>query len=77
MNPPLLFRYGLSLGLFIIGLILSGVTAFPLLIELRLLASWLGIADPSAYAELTGLQHWIARVLFALEYNRAQFPFLA
>ncbi|HEY8995027.1 MAG TPA: hypothetical protein VIM71_10225 [Lacunisphaera sp.] len=77
MNPTLLFRYRLSLGLFIVGLLLSGVTAFPLLTELRLLASWLGIANPADYAQLTGLQHWIARVLFALEYNQAHFPFLA
>lgn len=77
MNPTLLFRYRLSLGLFIVGLILSGVTAFPLLTELRLLASWLGIAHAADYAQLTGLQHWIARVLFALEQNEAQFPFLA
>lgn len=77
MNPALLFRYRLSLGLFIVGLILSGVTAFPLLTELRLLASWLGIANPADYAQLSGLQHWIARVLFALEYNHTHFSFLA
>jgi len=28
---------------FIIGLILSGVTAFPLLYELKLLSQWLGV----------------------------------
>jgi hypothetical protein len=77
VNPTLLSRYRLSLGLFIVGLILSGITAFPLLTELRLLASWLGITNPADYAQLTGLQHWIARVLFALEYNHQQFPFIA
>jgi len=77
MNPHQLFRYRLSLGLFIVGLILSGITAFPLLSEMRLLASGLGIANAADYAQLTGLQHWIARVLFALEQNQAQFPFLA
>lgn len=77
MNPNQLFRYRLSLGLFIVGLILSGITAFPLLTELRLLASWLGIANAADYAQLTGLQHWIARVLFALEYIMVHFPFLA
>ncbi len=77
MNPPLLLRYRLALGFFIVGLILSGTTAFPLLIELRLLASWLGITHPADYAQFTGLQHWIARVLFALEYNDAHHPFLA
>ena len=77
MNPPLLLRYRLVLGFFIVGLILSGITAFPLLTELRLLASWLGIANAADYAQLTGLQHWIARVLFALEKNAVEFPFLA
>ena len=77
MNSLLLRRYRLVLGFFIIGLILSGVTAFPLLTELRLLAGWLGIANPADYARLTGLQHWIARVLFALEQNQREFPFLA
>jgi hypothetical protein len=77
MNKTLLLRYRIGLGLFIVGLILSGVTAFPLLTELRLLASWLGITNAADYAELTGLQHWIARVLFALEYNAVNFPFLA
>jgi hypothetical protein len=77
MNPTLLLRYRVSLGFFIVGLILSGITAFPLLTELRWLASWLGIADAADYAQLTGFQHWIARVLVALEYNQAQFPFLA
>jgi len=71
------FRYRLSLGVFIVGLILSGLTAFPLLTELRLVASVLGIANPADYAQLTGLQHWIARVLFALEQNARDFPFLA
>ncbi len=77
MKLSLLRRYRLSLGVFIVGLILSGVTAFPLLFELRLLASGLGVANPADYAKLDGLQHWIARVLFALEQNQSQFPFLA
>ena len=38
----LLRRYRLTLGVFVVGLILSGVTAFPLLTELRLLAAWFG-----------------------------------
>ena len=36
-------RYHLVLGFFITGLILSGLTAFPLLHELRLMAAALGI----------------------------------
>lgn len=75
--PALLLRYRLALGFFIVGLGLSGLTAFPLLTELRLLAGWLGITNAADYAQLTGLQHWIARVLFALEQNQRDFPFLS
>src|ERR1700738_16733 len=50
-----LFAYRLSLGLFIAGLIVSGLTAFPLLRELSTLCRWLGISDPASYATLTGL----------------------
>ena len=74
---PLLLRYRLSLGLFIVGLVLSGLTAFPLLSELRLLASLLGIDSPERYADYHGLRHWIAYVLFGLEQTDARFPFLA
>jgi len=76
MNSRLL-RYRLSLGIFIIGLILGGVTAFPLLTELRILGRIFGITDPSGYQNLTGLQHWLAFVWFGLEQTYASFPFLA
>ena len=71
-----LSRYRLSLGLFLVGLVISGVTAFPLLSELRLLAHLLGIDDPANYAELTGLRHWIAYVLLGLESTYATYPFI-
>jgi len=72
----LLFRYRVSLGLFIVGLILSGVTAFPLLTELRFIAGALGIVNPADYAKLGGLQHWIALVLHGLEETYTRFPFI-
>lgn len=77
MTEPLLRRYRLSLGFFIVGLILSGLTAFPLLTELRWLGSFLGIADPAAYAQFMGLKHWIAHVWLALAQNEHDFPFMA
>lgn len=79
MTSPggLLFRYRLSLGIFILGLVLSGLTAFPLLTEMRLLARWLGVAAPEGYAHYHGLAHWIALVLYALEQTDARYPFLA
>jgi hypothetical protein len=71
-----LFAYRLSLSLFIAGLVLSGLTAFPLLQELSLLCTSLGISDPAAYENLSGLQRWIAFVLVGLKKTDAAFPFI-
>lgn len=76
-RAALLRRYHVVLALFITGLILSGLTAFPLLHELRLLASWLGIPDHAAYARHGGLSYWIGYVWHGLEVTQAQFPFIA
>ena len=62
---------------FIIGLALSGVTAFPLPWEVSLLARWLG-ADESAGAErYSGLLRWIVTVRDGLRDTDAKYPFLA
>lgn len=73
----LLFRYRLVLGFFIVGLLLSGITAFPLLTELRVLASWLGITDHAAYGQHAGLVWWIGYVWHGLEETYVRFPFVA
>lgn len=75
MNPSLVFRYRVALGLFLLGLVFSGLTAFPLLTEIRVLSSLLGINDPSKYADYTGLVHWIAYVQLGLERTYVVFPF--
>jgi hypothetical protein len=69
-------RFRAVLTLFLLGLIISGVTAFPLRWELNLLASWMGVdaADP---ASLGGLKYWIAYVRSGLEQSYAGYPFLA
>jgi len=60
--------------LFIIGLVLSGVTAFPLLAEVDLLVRWLGISGgPEQYH---GLVYWLARVHQALHDADSRYPFL-
>lgn len=78
MNPAtVLRRYRLVLGIFIAALIVSGLTAFPLLHELELLAKLLGIpvnADPHS---LTGLQFWIATVRDGLRDVHGSHPWLA
>lgn len=76
MTRPLL-AYRISLGVFIAGLVASGITASPLLRELSLLCGWLGIDDPSAYKTLSGLRGWIAFVAFGLQKTYAAFPFVA
>jgi len=73
----LLLRYRLSLSMFIIGLVLAGITAFPLLHELSTISSWIGISDPADYKSLSGFQHWIGFVFFGLQQTYANFPFLA
>lgn len=75
MNPALLLRYRISLAAFLGGLVFSGLTAGPLLTEIRLLSDWLGIVDPARYPEYTGFTHWIAFVHFGLEETYARFPF--
>jgi hypothetical protein len=71
----ILFRYRLSLGFFILGLIVSGITAFPLQWELSILSNLIGISDPSDYTDMHGMQRWIAFVSFGLRETYARFPF--
>lgn len=74
-DPVLLRRYRVSLAVFITGLVASGLTAFPLLTEMRSLATWLGITDPAEFENYAGLRHWIAFVLFGMEETYSRFPF--
>jgi hypothetical protein len=65
------------LAVFIAGLVLSGLTAFPLQYELELLARWLGVpeqASPEPYAGFTG---WIVTVRNGLQDTYAKYPFVA
>ena len=73
----LLRRIRVILVFFIIGLVLSGLTAFPLRPEVELLARWLGAADTASPTQYGGLLAWIVRVREALRATDAQFPFLA
>lgn len=77
MKPSLLFRYRLSMAIFLFGLIVSGVTAFPLLWELELLCSWFGIDESVDLKSLEGMQHWPAYVREGLRDNHVRYPFMA
>ncbi len=65
------------LAVVIAGLVLSGVTAFPLETELRGFHSVLQTAVLRPIAESTGLLPWVARVYDALSSTNARYPFLA
>jgi hypothetical protein len=70
-------KYRLVLSLFIVGLILSGITAFPLAWELRLLTNTLGIdthAPPTTY---TGISFWLATVDRGLDQTYSVYPWMA
>lgn len=66
------------LALFFVGLVLSGVTAFPLLSELNLLARWLGAEHLAASGGVfAGLGAWIVTVRDGLRATYAAYPFIA
>lgn len=73
----LLARYRLVLGLFILGLVLSGVTAFPLLHELEILFRLLGIPADARPESLSGLQFWLATVRDGLRRTYTDYPWIA
>lgn len=70
-------RFRFVLVLFIVALIASGITAFPLRWELNVLASWMGIRAEADPASLSGLTYWIAYVRSGLEQSHGAYPFLA
>lgn len=63
--------------LFIIGLVISGVTAFPLLLELRILTDLLGVGSTTSADGYTGLTFWILTVRHGLETTYAAYPWVA
>ena len=78
MTEPNHFRrFRIWLGLFIAGLVLSGVTAFPLETELRTLNALLRTNALRPLADSTHLLPWIDRVSDALIATNAHYPFLA
>ena len=72
-----LIKYRTALAIFILGLIVSGITAFPLEWELRLLTSWFGI-DPSLPPNrYSGVGFWLATVDRGLHETYATYPWVA
>lgn len=73
MDHQLLFRYRLSLALFVTGLVLSGVTAFPLQWELDVVSNMLGASSDAGPNSLGG---WITFVCRGLHETYDRYPFI-
>lgn len=71
-----LTKIRLLLGFFVVALILSGLTAFPLRWELQVLTSWFG-EGTMVGTTVPSLAAWLSQVREALETNGRQYPFLA
>jgi len=76
-QPDHLRRIRFWLALFIIGLVLSGVTAFPLETEVDSLLSLLNHASIRPFAQSIHLLPWTERVNEGLQVTNAHYPFLA
>jgi hypothetical protein len=63
--------------LFIAGLVVSGVTAFPLEAELRWLTGALGAGPQTRPEDVTGVLRWLVTVRDALIATNDRYPFLA
>jgi len=72
-----LSRIRFWLAIFVAGLVLSGITAFPLQAELRGLVSLLHTEEIRPAAESTGLLSWIELVDEGLHRTGSDYPFLA
>src|SRR5688572_20564972 len=67
-------RIKLWLWIFIVGLVISGITAFPLETELRAFAKFI---NADANAATSSFAAWIVRVRDALIDTNAKYPFMA
>lgn len=82
-------RFRWLMAVFVVGLVLSGVTAFPLLAEMELLGRWLGLPDHAGGAngvaglgavaphDLDPFRAWIYTVRQGLRETYADYPWVA
>lgn len=70
-------RIRVLLGIFVFGLVISGLTAFPLETELRVLSGILGIDPASPPSDYEGIRHWISLVAVGLHETYEKYPFIA
>jgi hypothetical protein len=70
-------RFRIVLAIFMLALVLSGITAFPLLTEVRFLAETLGVSADAGQQHSEGLGYWIGYVHEGLEESYENYPFIA
>ena len=73
-KKQLLLKIRLLTLFFMAALVVSGITAFPIETELRLLMQFLNIGN---FEILNGLQSWLAFVYEGVSKTNADFPFIA
>jgi hypothetical protein len=71
-NGGAIVRFRVALSVFVIGLVLSGVTAFPLLTELRIVCDLIGPATKDH-----GIIFWIESVRDGLTASYHRYPWIA
>src|ERR1700748_262830 len=76
-QPTYLRRIRFWLAIVIVGFVLSGITAFPLQIELGWLVPFLRTSWLQPIAESVHLLPWVERVNQGLTATNAHYPFLA
>jgi hypothetical protein len=77
VNNIVLRRYRLVLGLFIAGLILSGITAFPLRLETEWLPRLLGIGDETPATATNTFARWLLTVRDGLGDTYSRYSWVA
>jgi hypothetical protein len=75
LSSIMLFRYRLALGMFILGLVLSGISALPLQWELAILDRWSGSGQTASNFVPVRIGDFIGFVHSGIEKTYAQFPF--
>src|SRR5438270_5483863 len=76
LSSFMLVRYRMVLGIFIVGLVLSGISALPLQWELSLLDRWFGgHGYGGSRSNYIGLSDFISNVHSGITQTYARFPF--
>lgn len=74
----MLRRFRIVIGFVIFGLVVSGVTAFPLLSELNFLSAvFTGNSSDLSPGNYSGMTAWILKVREGLEVTYSDYPFIA